>query len=190
MPQLVGRSCALCRERISREPDGRFCPECRCPVHDACVRRAPDALSPGCCRACGAPPAAGRSPGAFSTEAPKQRHGCLAVWLALMLIANGFAAVSTPLLVGAIQRVTPNFPAWVVWPVALLSVLNVVFAIALFNWKKWGFSGFLGTSLVAFGLNLYAGIGIPQAVVGLLGVAILYGVLRIGGEKNGWSQLE
>jgi hypothetical protein len=123
-------------------------------------------------------------------DAPKQRHGCLTAWLVLMIIANGFTALGTPLMVGAIQQTIPNFPAWVVWPIALLAVLNVVFAIALFNWKKWGFFGFLGTSLAAFGLNIYAGIGIPQAVFGLVSIAILYGVLQIGGQKSGWSQLD
>jgi hypothetical protein len=27
-------------------------------------------------------------------------------------------------MVEAIQKATPNFPAWVVWPIALLAVLN------------------------------------------------------------------
>ncbi len=123
-------------------------------------------------------------------DGPKQRHGCLTAWLVLMIIANGFAALGTPLMVGSIQQTIPNFPAWVVWPIALLAVLNLVFAVALFNWKKWGFFGFLGTSLAAFGLNIYATIGIAQAVFGLVGIAVLYGVLQIGGQKSGWSQLE
>jgi hypothetical protein len=123
-------------------------------------------------------------------DGPKQRHGCLTAWLVLMIIGNGFTAVGTPLMAGAIQQATPNFPAWVVWPIALLALLNVVFAIALFNWQKWGFFGFLLTSLAAFGLNIYAGIGIPQAVLGLLGIVLLYGVLQIGGHRSGWSQLE
>lgn len=37
-PQLVGRSCALCRERISNELDSRYCRGCGSPVHDRCAR--------------------------------------------------------------------------------------------------------------------------------------------------------
>jgi hypothetical protein len=77
-----------------------------------------------------------------------------------------------------------------VWPITLSAVLNVAFAIALFNWKKWGFFGFLVTSVAAFAQNIYLGIGIPNVVLGLMGIAIFYGVLQIGGQKSGWSQLE
>jgi hypothetical protein len=94
------------------------------------------------------------------------------------------------MLVGNIQQALPTFPAWMVWPFTLGAVLNIAFAIALFNWKKWGFFGFLVTGVATFALNIYVGIGIPRAVLGLMGIAILYGVLQIGGQKSGWSQLE
>jgi hypothetical protein len=123
-------------------------------------------------------------------DVPKQRHFLLTAWLVFMIIANGATAVITPMSVGDIQQALPDFPAWMVWPITLCAVLNIAFAIALFNWKKWGFFGFLVTSAAAFALNVYAGVGIPRAVLGLLGVAILYGVLQIGGQKSGWSQLE
>ena len=123
-------------------------------------------------------------------DVPKQRHVLLTAWLVFMIIANCATAVITPMSVGSIQRALPTFPAWMVWPITLSAVLNVAFAIALFNWKKWGFFGFLITSAAAFAQNVYVGVGIPQLVLGLMGVAILYGVLQIGGQKSGWSQLE
>ena len=45
-------------------------------------------------------------------------------------------------------------------------------------------------SIVALVLNLYAGVGMGQSIVGLIGVAILFGVLHIGGDKKAWPQLE
>jgi hypothetical protein len=129
-------------------------------------------------------------------DAPKQRHGCLTAWLVFMIIAKAFTAVGQPLMLEQIQQAIPTFPGWIVWVMALGAVLNVVFAIALFTSKKWAFFGFLGSSLVAFGLNIYAGIGIPRAVLGLTGVAILYGVLQIGegtrfdGERRCFSLLD
>jgi hypothetical protein len=128
--------------------------------------------------------------GGLSKDAPKQRLGCLTAWLVLMILANAFALVSVPLRVGLIEQLIPNFPAWVVWPIFLLAILNIGFAIALLQWKKWGFFGVLCTSLTAFALNIYLGIGIPHAVAGLVGIVILYGLLQIGREKSGWSQLE
>ncbi|MHC4938506.1 MAG: hypothetical protein ACYTHK_06020 [Planctomycetota bacterium] len=35
--QVVGQPCALCRQRISSILDGRFCPSCGSPVHNACA---------------------------------------------------------------------------------------------------------------------------------------------------------
>lgn len=121
---------------------------------------------------------------------PKWRHGCVTAWLILMTVANALNALVTPLSAAVLQPTTPGFPVWVVWPIALLSILNVIFALALLSWKKWGFFGFVATSLIAFGLNLYAGGGVLLSVLGLLGVAILYGVLQIGGQDSVWSQLE
>jgi hypothetical protein len=127
---------------------------------------------------------------AGSKDVPKQRHFLLTAWLVFMIIANGVTAVITPLLVDSIQQALPAFPAWMVWTITLAAVLNIAFAIALFNWKKWGFFGFLVTGVATFAQNIYVGVGIPRTLFGLMGVAILYGVLQIGGPKSGWSQLE
>jgi hypothetical protein len=53
--QLVNQICIHCRERITREAEGRFCPRCGSAVHLACSERALSASPSGCCRACGAP---------------------------------------------------------------------------------------------------------------------------------------
>ena len=123
-------------------------------------------------------------------DGPKERHGCLTAWLVLMIVANGLTAVAMPLMVGPFLEEYPNAPPWVVWPIAANAALNVVFAFALFNWKKWGFVGFFLNNVVLCALNLYAGIGVFQSVAGLLGLPILYGVLQIGRPKSGWDQLE
>jgi hypothetical protein len=69
-------------------------------------------------------------------------------------------------------------------------VANVAFAVALFLWKRWGFYGFVATSVVGFALNIALGVNVAQALFGVAGVAILYGVLQIGNENKGWPQLE
>ncbi len=56
--------------------------------------------------------------------------------------------------------------------------------------KKWGYWGFAVSSIVAFSVNLASGLGVGQSLLGLLGLALLYGVLQIGKENAGWSQLE
>lgn len=52
-PQLVGSTCAICRERISNELDARFCDACGHPRHTGCARW-PGDPSESRCRVCGA----------------------------------------------------------------------------------------------------------------------------------------
>ncbi|HEY8871541.1 MAG TPA: hypothetical protein VIM52_00810 [Stellaceae bacterium] len=127
---------------------------------------------------------------ANTPPALKQRHGCLTAYLVFMIIAN--SATALMYLVGAedIRRKIPEIPQWS-FPVLIVgAILNLVFAIALLRWKKWGFWGFVATAMVLFFVNLSLGFALGPALVGLLGVAILYGVLHIGKERQGWSQLD
>jgi len=59
-----------------------------------------------------------------------------------------------------------------------------------FRWKKWGFWGFALSSLIVFAVNLAVGLNITSAILGLVGVAVLFGVLHIDKENKGWTQLE
>jgi hypothetical protein len=46
------------------------------------------------------------------------------------------------------------------------------------------------STIVGFLVNLAAGLGVFQSILGLAGMSILYGVLHIGTENEGWIQLE
>ena len=120
----------------------------------------------------------------------KSRHGCLTAWLVLMIIANSATALTYLLGRGAIQGQLPDTPGWAFPVLTVFSFFNLACAIALFKWKKWGFWGFCASSVVALIVNLSIGLGIGTTLGGLVGVALLYGVLQIGKENKGWSQLE
>jgi len=124
------------------------------------------------------------------TLALKQRHGCLTAYLVFMIIANSASALIY--LVGSegIRRNLPNMPEWA-FPVLIVGgIFNLSCAIALFRWKKWGFWGFVASAVTVSFVNLYIGLAPSSALGGLVGVAFLYGVLRIGKEREGWSQLD
>ena len=121
----------------------------------------------------------------------KNRHGCLTAWLVLMIIANSATALMYLLGSGFISQAAPNIPGWVFPVLIVASLFNLVCAIALFQWKKWGFWGFCASSIVGLVVNLSAvGLGLFQSFSGLLGVLLLYGVLHIGKENKGWHQLD
>lgn len=120
----------------------------------------------------------------------KQRHGCLTAYLVFMIVANSFTSLLY--LVGSegIKRNMPTMPDWA-FPVLIIGgIFQIICAIALFRWKKWGFGGLVASAVIVFIINLSIGLKAGPAMGGLLGVAILYGVLQIGKERNGWSQLE
>ncbi|MCP4166768.1 MAG: hypothetical protein GY759_12875 [Chloroflexi bacterium] len=120
----------------------------------------------------------------------KNRHGGLTAVLVVMVIANLGILAAYLFSLGGTRETLPEIPPWSIPVLIVFGVINLVCAIALFRWKKWGFWGLLVMSVVLFFFNLSFGIGVRGALPGLLGPVILYGVLQLGEEKNGWCQLE
>jgi hypothetical protein len=121
----------------------------------------------------------------------KQRHGCLTAWLVVIIVVNSVVALLYLFAGSAIASTFAISRGWAIPVLVIVSAANIGFAIALFLWKKWGFYGFVATSVLALAVNLAIGLNPVQAVFGLVGVAILYGILHIGNESNrGWPQLE
>jgi hypothetical protein len=124
-------------------------------------------------------------------EAPKkQRHGCLTTYLIFMIIANSATAVLHVLLSDDIQQSYPKMPSWGLFAFVFGSLFNLTCAIALLRWKKWGLWGFSISASLVLVLNLMIGVSPVSALGGVLGIAILFGVLQIGKDKKGWPQLD
>jgi hypothetical protein len=118
----------------------------------------------------------------------KDRHGCLTTWLLLMIIANAAYAVLF-LLWSNIFDEELDMPTWIIYLCVAIYIINIVCAIALFRWKKWGFYVLLSLCTVGFVLSLVVG-DIRSAVMGFVPALVLYGVLHIGDGNKGWDQLE
>jgi len=114
----------------------------------------------------------------------------LTAWLVFMLIANAAAAVANLAMSDVIRQRSPDMPGWAIPVLVVMTVFNLACTVALLRWKKWGFWGVCASSLVGVAVNLSSGLGIGSSLLGLLGVALLYGVLQIGTENKGWPQLE
>jgi hypothetical protein len=120
----------------------------------------------------------------------KQRHGCLTAWLVLMIVGGIYGIYANLFNTALLKTAYPNAPAWCFTALALLGVVHIVCAVGLLMWKKWGFYGIAALSVVGVGINVMIGLNIGFALLGLVGVAILYGVLNIGDTDKGWPQLE
>ena len=122
----------------------------------------------------------------------KKRGALLTIWLILMLLANIGAALMYFIVIYLIKYalgggridLTPlvvAFPAIYVWAFYVLGIgalLNVVFTIFLFMWKKWAFFAFCGLTGIVFIINLVTGTTIVSSILGLLGPVILYLLMR------------
>ena len=82
-----------------------------------------------------------------------------------------------------------GLPAWVIPGLTLGSLLKIAFALALYRHKLWGFWGFAAATIAMVGLDLVIGSPPVESLLGLLGVAILFGILRMGGKDRLWTQL-
>ncbi len=123
----------------------------------------------------------------MTTNQP-QRHGCLTAFLLFMIVVN--LLVSGSYLVFSNRIRLPNAPYWMPYLLGFGCALNVVFAIALFRWKKWAFYAVCIAAVISLFSNLWIGIPLFNSALGLAGPALLYGVLQIGKENKGWSQLK
>ena len=122
----------------------------------------------------------------------KKRHGCVTAWLILMIVLNALTAVTWFFFNDVFrEQIGEGVNKNTMLALGLIGLLNLVFAIMLFRWKKWAFWGFLITSLIAFGINLSLGLGIGQSAMGLLGIIVLYAVFQIKADgRTAWSYLE
>lgn len=114
----------------------------------------------------------------------------MTAFLAVAIILNALASLINLLGDAIIRQHFPDAPAWALPFLSVVGIVNIVCLIAVIQWKKWGFYGAVVMSVLAIVVNLAVGLNIVQALLGLVGIAILYGVLQIGGDKKGWTQLE
>jgi hypothetical protein len=86
------------------------------------------------------------------------------------------------------QKIT-NAPSWALPALRYVSLFHIVCLSAIFRWKKWGFWGAVAASILAVIINIIIQGNFIENLIGLISIAILYGVLQIGGVRNGWTQL-
>jgi len=101
-------------------------------------------------------------------QVPK-RHWCFTAWFILAFFANLWVAYVTKSV--------------------FFCIANLVLIGALYKWQRWGFWGFLVIAGAMFLVHLSDGVGIWRSVLGFVSVAILYGVLQIGGDRKAWNYL-
>ena len=121
----------------------------------------------------------------------KTRHGCLSLYLAGLLIVNPIEIIRRARLIPHLGAPSTNMTSWTLALLITLLVLNIVFAVALLEWKRWGAFGLVANALAFFVLNVIRG-GSPifAGVVALIVLLVLYVALNVGKDRRAWPQLE
>ena len=123
------------------------------------------------------------------SQAPP-RHGCLTTLLVFIILLDLIASFTIPTSGTAMRQAGFHASPAVIAILEFCAVANIVFAIALFRWQRWGFYGFVATTLLAVATNLIAGLAIAVSLLGLLRIGLLYWVLSMGGPNKAWNHLK
>src|SRR5688500_17923755 len=114
----------------------------------------------------------------MSTLQMQERGGCLTAWLLVMLLANGFTVISYLFGFTTMQQVYPTVHPVIFVLLAGLGIVNLASVYGLWTWKKWGFYLFAISASVVLVINLSIGIPILPALLGLVGIGLLWLLLR------------
>ena len=121
----------------------------------------------------------------------RKRNIFVTTWILLIIVTNivGFRIAPSVYYSSA-----PN-TAYLIYLWLILNVLNsiivIVSAIALLYWKIWGFYGILVITIAELIFSLSIGIiSLWSLITGLIGICILYLLLRIGKMNSAWNQMD
>jgi hypothetical protein len=125
----------------------------------------------------------------------KKRHWSWTIWLILIIIWYSILLLSFTVGGERFTSAIPGPPTKVklILP-QVVAVGSIILALALFMWQKWAFWGLLILYIWDFFINLILRLSpratVVETIYRLVGLAILYGLLQIGGKDSGWRQLE
>jgi hypothetical protein len=113
------------------------------------------------------------------------------VYLGSLLILGVIGSVYDLLVVLVYAREIPLPDRWAYLAATLSGALGVACLLALFRWKKWGFYGFVLLCTADLGFK-WTSFGYPMrdALFTFAALVVLCVALQIGGEHQGWTQLE
>jgi hypothetical protein len=107
----------------------------------------------------------------------KKRRGCLTAFLVFLIVANPLAGIFYIVGAASVKQSIPSLPDWGPIILGILTFSDFVFALAMWQWKKWGVYGYVSTSVVSAVIN-YIGMGFWGALMGILGIPIVLLLLR------------
>lgn len=95
-----------------------------------------------------------------------------------MFVANSIGSLSYLLAGNMIKNSLKIQQEWIIPVLGFLSLVNIVFAIGIWNWKKWGIYGVYIVALIAFVINISLGVSVVRSLFGLALPVVLFFLIR------------
>ncbi|HVU14261.1 MAG TPA: hypothetical protein VHD90_23440 [Phototrophicaceae bacterium] len=111
-------------------------------------------------------------------QSQQQRGGCLTIWLVLAFIGGIFSVISYLTSTSTFIQAYPTATSATFILLAIASALIVIGAVGLWMWKRWGFYAYVAGAIVAVVANFTIGIGLAGLVGALIGLGILWFLIR------------
>ena len=120
----------------------------------------------------------------------KKRHGCLTAYLIFMIAVCTLGAAVYFLAGSFVEQGNPEIPAGFRPVFGIINLLMGGCAVALWRWKKWGFWAFVVIGILGGILNTWLSRSIIPMIMMPIGILIMYAILLIGRDNQGWRQLD
>lgn len=106
------------------------------------------------------------------------RGGCLTAFLVFIVLANAVTVLFYLIYAEQVRILFPRLSSGGLFALWFGALLNIAFAIMVWQWRRVGVYGLIILALLVFPFNLYIGIPAVQAMIGLLGPVILALLVR------------
>lgn len=107
----------------------------------------------------------------------KKRGIFLTVWLILLPIANTVILLLS-LIVFAVYEGIFRTTSGLIFTLAIVPILNIVFSIAVWKWKRWGVFGLGVMSIAASAISGLSFHFLHLAPIGIVGIIVLAILVR------------
>jgi hypothetical protein len=124
------------------------------------------------------------------TGETKQRSPYVRVWLITMMLLNVLGILANIIRTGARTTDLPGATPGGFLLLTALSLVNLVFLVMIWRWRRWGFYALGLSTLLVVVINVFVGMPPIRSLIGMGSYFALYVLLRGGEEKSAWSQLD
>jgi hypothetical protein len=115
------------------------------------------------------------------TDTKQNRSGCLTAFIIVLIVLNALGALSSFFAGPLLSTLTPEYSISNSYSMisGVLSLLNIVFLIGVWRYKRWGFYGIIAVSIINIILGIFLTSSIITSLIsGLILPLILYFLIK------------